>query len=417
MYIWIFQSGEPLHIDGRNIRPMRAINLANALVKKGHIVTIWSSDFYHQKKKHRFKIFKKKIINRKLDIRLIPSPGYKKNFSTLRLIDHLILAHNLKKKINLETSLPDVAFVGYPPIETAYVMVNWLKKKNIPCLLDVKDQWPSLFLDNVPKIIKPILRLILFPYFYIAKKTIKNSSGICSMSKSFANWILNFSNRKKNKFDIIAPLTSPNDKLTKSEKKLAISWWAKKNIKKNKIHRIIFIGSFSKAFDFDLIFKAANSLSNEEINCEFILCGDGELVNYLKIKSKEYKNVKIIKWIDKSKIIVLSKLSLAFIAPYKNKQNFLMNIPNKIVDAFRLEMPLLSPLKGEVRNLIKKYNVGMTYTNYASLVKNIKLIINDNNLKKIFSNNSKKLYQEKFEFNKTYNELITNLENLKKINE
>ena len=32
--IWIFQAGEPLHIDGSDSRPMRAMNLANFFVKK-----------------------------------------------------------------------------------------------------------------------------------------------------------------------------------------------------------------------------------------------------------------------------------------------------------------------------------------------------------------------------------------------
>jgi len=44
MKIWIFQTGEPIHIDKAGLRPMRAINLSNALVKSGHEVVIWSSN-------------------------------------------------------------------------------------------------------------------------------------------------------------------------------------------------------------------------------------------------------------------------------------------------------------------------------------------------------------------------------------
>ena len=91
MKVWIFQTGEPLHSDKDNFRPMRAMNLANALVKKGHNVIIWSSGFYHQKKIQRDKVYKKIFINKKLEIRLIPSPGYKKNISLQRLFDHFTL--------------------------------------------------------------------------------------------------------------------------------------------------------------------------------------------------------------------------------------------------------------------------------------------------------------------------------------
>ena len=65
MEIWIIQTGEPLHCDDDNSRPMRAMNLANFMIERGHKVVIWSSDFYHQKGKHRFnedKTLKPKIL-------------------------------------------------------------------------------------------------------------------------------------------------------------------------------------------------------------------------------------------------------------------------------------------------------------------------------------------------------------------
>ena len=55
LLIWIFQTGEPLQIDGADARPMRAINLSNSLINSGHEVVLWSSDFYHQKKEHGFR--------------------------------------------------------------------------------------------------------------------------------------------------------------------------------------------------------------------------------------------------------------------------------------------------------------------------------------------------------------------------
>jgi hypothetical protein len=51
--VWILQTGEPLPIDLENPRPMRAVNLANALIAAGHRVVLWSSAFSHQKKQHR----------------------------------------------------------------------------------------------------------------------------------------------------------------------------------------------------------------------------------------------------------------------------------------------------------------------------------------------------------------------------
>ena len=108
MNILIFQSGEPLHIDGGNPRPMRAMNFANKLVEKGHNVTLVSSRFYHQEKIQRKNPDFTKI-NEKLSVYLISSPGYKKNVSLSRFYDHIILAINLRRFLKSnEIKKPDV---------------------------------------------------------------------------------------------------------------------------------------------------------------------------------------------------------------------------------------------------------------------------------------------------------------------
>jgi hypothetical protein len=53
--------------------------------------------FLLSKKIQRIKFFEKIIINKKLEIRLIPGPVYKKNFSIQRLFDYFMFVYNLKK--------------------------------------------------------------------------------------------------------------------------------------------------------------------------------------------------------------------------------------------------------------------------------------------------------------------------------
>ena len=99
--------------------------------------------------------------------------------------------------------------------------------------------------------------------------------------------------------------------------------------------------------------------------------------------------------------------------PYKNNPDFVKSIPNKVIDAFKFGLPLISPLKGEVRNLIKNYKVGVSYSDKKSLLILLKKLISSRIICKSYSNNSIKLYKSKFEFNNVYNQLIINLENLK----
>ena len=195
MIIWLLQTGEPLHSDQENDRPMRAMNLANELVKAGHRVILWSSAFSHQAKKHRSRVYKEIKISESLEIRLIPSTGYKRNISILRFYDHCVLALNLHKHLKNISEIPDVAFVGYPPIEIAYVMSTWLKKKKIPFLLDVKDKWPEILAQSFPFGLRFFARLLLTPYYVMAKKSMLSATGICAHTSGFLNWSLIFSNR------------------------------------------------------------------------------------------------------------------------------------------------------------------------------------------------------------------------------
>ena len=57
MDIWILQTGEPLHSDKGNPRPMRAMNLSNKLVERGHFTT---------KQNHTAPVFTKKLKFQKI---------------------------------------------------------------------------------------------------------------------------------------------------------------------------------------------------------------------------------------------------------------------------------------------------------------------------------------------------------------
>ena len=63
------------------------------LINRGHKVII-SSGFFHQRKSTDV-FFKTIKFNKNLTIHLIPSIGYKKHISLLRILDHLILSINL----------------------------------------------------------------------------------------------------------------------------------------------------------------------------------------------------------------------------------------------------------------------------------------------------------------------------------
>jgi glycosyltransferase involved in cell wall biosynthesis len=411
MLVWIFQSGEPLHVDLGNPRPMRAMNLSDKLVEAGHQVVVWSSAFNHQKKIHRTRRYKSFRVDNNLEIRLIPSCGYSKHIGFARLVDHLQMALNLKKILKQEKAEPDLAFIGYPPIETAAIFSGWLKKRSIPFVLDVKDLWPSMFVDAFPRVLRPLSRIIFHPYFYLSKKTMNDATSIVAMAPSFLTWVLKFANREISTLDKVFRLTSEKGQVSNIELSKASEWWDLQGINETS-PKVLFVGTFMSVFDFDPVIEAARNIPN----CQFVLCGDGDYLNGVKIKSKGLDNVLFPGWIDRPKIESLANISLASLAPYKNIDNFIMNTPNKVVDSLLLGLPVLSPLTGEVGSLISIRKVGFTYNNSNPLVNCIQSLVDDYKLQSQMSINAKRLYEEEFEFNKVYDGLVFHLEKLTNIN-
>jgi len=110
----------------------------------------------------------------------------------------------------------------------------------------------------------------------------------------------------------------------------------------------------------------------------------------------------------------LAERCQAALAPYKNTNNFRMNMPNKVIDALSFGLPILSPLCGEVASLIAENGVGMRYDTDTgkSLNDCIQTLVNDNALRKDMSQKARALYAKRFSFERVYGGLVKHLEAL-----
>ena len=412
MKIWLLQTGEFLPIDGNKFRPMRAINLSQYFIKYGHKINLISSDFSHQMKTHRTKKFSTIKIDNNFTVSLIPSPGYKSNISLKRLLDHFILGINIFRYL-LETKksdYPDFVFIGYPPIETCFILTIWLKLHKIPFCIDVKDQWPHIFLLKTKGIIRRMLKLILLPYFYAAKYALKKASFLTSITPKFLNWSESFSGNysKKNQTLYLVPNIKiiPEEKLNQN-----LFWWQKEvGININQKNKLIFAGSINNSFDFDDLITALLSPKLEERNFEVIICGDGVFKKELEDKLNHKKNIFFPGWIDYEKLFALKKISIATLAPYRNTYDFQMSIPNKIIDSLFFGLPIITSLKGEVENLIKDYDVGYFCEDKFNWTYQIESCLNNPKERIKYSKNARHFFKKKFTSDLVYGKFVEFIE-------
>jgi len=415
MKVWIVQTGEPLHCDGGAVRPMRAMNLADTLVARGHDVTIWSSDFYHQAKRHRSGKFTTVVQKERLKINLVPSPGYGRNIGFARLFDHSILAYRLRRLLLSQViSRPDVVFVGYPPIEVAWVVVKWCFSRKIPTVVDVKDQWPSLFLEAAPRRLRPLVRAALFPYFRAGIATIRMASVCSTMSKGYMGWIAEFAGRVESSADIIAPLTVRDPAIQEVDLHSAREWWGDHGVDLSKRNKFIFVGSFMSVFNFEAIKEAAAVLHQRGVDCQFVICGSGGAEQEIRRMMKGSPNVFLPGWVDFPQIVALATSAVASIIPYKNIENFTLNIPNKVVDSLALGLPIVSTLGGEVGDLVRGNQIGFCEADASgeSLARAMEQMLLSPGLIRQYGERARKLYADRFAFDRVYGLLAEKIETL-----
>ena len=279
-------------------------------------------------------------------------------------------------------------------------------------IVDIKDQWPQFFVDSAPYFLKKIVRLFFSPYFYVTKRIIKEANAVTANSNAFLKWSLKFGNRIGREDDTVIPLTVPqfenyidNDSLL---------WWERQGINVSRKKSIIFIGSHYPSLDLDTVIESAKILKERNVDCDIVICGSGELTNKLKIKAKSVNNVFFPGWVNNKQISCINKFCIASLSPFKNIENYLVNIPNKVVDSLAYGLPILSPLKGEVSKLINENQVGLLYEEKSkiSLANQIEYLIGRHDLQTKMSMNAKHLYEKQFSYEIVYGKLTALLEKL-----
>lgn len=410
MKIWIFQTGEPLHTDPDFPRPMRAMNLANALIDEGHQVVVWSSAFYHQKKKHRTKKFVSLVVSDNLKVNLIPSRGYGRNIGFSRLKDHYELGKNLSFELDRTTQedTPDIAFVGFPPIEFAHTAVQFCKKNQLPFILDAKDMWPDYFVEKIPKNFRFLGPHIFRVWFRMSEFIFKNASGYSTISQGYLDWMCRVGNRKVNDYDCIAPTSTSYDEIDESETYKCVAKWDEMGISIGKDRLVFYAGTINKTLDFGSILYVAKQLKEIRKNIKIVICGGGPQLESSRLLFRGLDNVIFTGWVNRNMFLALAKNAMASLIPYRNSKTFTLGIPNKFSDALSIGVPILSCLEGEVKQLIVSKKIGFYYPSDEpeALLKACLKYLESPDLVDRHSQNAKKLYAEQFESSEIYRNLI-----------
>ena len=410
--VWLIKEGEsafPIGTDQKKL--MRTGALAEYLSEQGHKVTWWTSDFVHAKKEYLFKEHKDVQINENERIVFLHSPVcYKRNVSVRRILYHIIIAKQFKRRICKEKK-PDIIVCSYPTVQFAKAAVWYGKKYGVPVILDTRDEWPDIFERAVPKKLRPLMRLLLIPMKRETRRVYQKATSLSAVVPAGLEWALNYAGRKRTRYDRVIYLGAKEKQIDYENMQSHLSAWKQKGITEN-TWNICFFSTLSKtSLDLETVIKAVERLSKEIKELRLIIGGAGDAFEELCQSTADIPAVVLPGWLEEEQMISLMSISKCGMLCYRNTPDFRDAFGNKATQYMSMGLPILTSTEGFAKSYLEKYNAGLAYKegNVEDCINKISEMYKNPELLATMSQNSKNRFYEDFDYrivNKQFEETL-----------
>ncbi len=411
MNIWLLQIGEPIPIGGFD-RKGRLSYLCDSLAKRGHRIIRWGSAFNHLTKQMISEGDADIQISENYTVKLIRGLGYKKNISIRRWLDHLILEKRIVK-IAKKMDLPDVIFIAIPPHGLAYEMVRFARKMRVPVIVDIRDQWPDIFVDMLPGVLRKFGKYIFAYEYFKLKNALSSADSITAMMEDLLLWGLDSAKREKSKRDKVFYI---GNHATKTIDLNTIRSEVQNVIKKlsNKII-FTFIGTFNNFYNPSIIVEVAKLLEKDGRNdIAFVLAGNGGCYEEVAKKAEALKNVTMTGWLNQQELMAVLNISDVGICPLNEDRPC---FPNKVFNYLSAYLPVISSTPGEFERLINDYRLGIYYKpGDKTGLYNAVLELSKKELRNEMSKNVRQQFSEQFDAERIYSDFAKHIEDVASIN-
>lgn len=363
MNVWLLQSGEQLPSDtlGGTTRLMRTGVVARMLDAQGHTVTWWASTFNHTTKRQRATGYAETRVFNRSRVCLLPGRNYRRNVSVARLVNHWQVAQGFARRAESEPR-PDVILAAYPSIDLAEKAVCFARRHRIPVAVDVRDLWPDIFVDAVPRLIQPLAGLCLGHYTRLRRRTMQGSDGIWGTSAGFVDWGLAAAGRARGAQDLAFPLAYVGNVPDDASLAAATSRWFALLGPATQGKVFCFVGSFGeRVLDLAPVIEAARLAAGKGLRYSFVLCGSGPSLAAYKLQAEGLGNVHFPGQVDATSVHALLRLCSAGIVPYRPLWDFQLSLPNKAIEYLSAALPVLACQGGELQGLLDKTGAGLPY--------------------------------------------------------
>lgn len=406
MMFWLLQTGEQLPIR-TGIRKMRTALLADALVDRGHQVVWWASTFDHLTRSMLWDEDTDVLLRPGLMVKALRGFAYPRNVSLTRYLSYRKIARKFRRLAPL-LPRPDAVVASLPDHLLAHEAVLFARFNGIPVVVDVRDQWPEIFLELAPGILRPAVRLLLRGDFRRFHETVRKADALTSMMSQILRWASSSAQRPANALDRVFPIGArrlvepPQGSLSGPFQSMLQACRDKRVV--------VFIGSFGKYSNPMVLVRAARNLQGVP-DLVFIIAGGGRFQHEVAKESQGLENVILPGWLDESEMAALLSAASIGVMPSSEVRDI---FSNKAFSYMSAGLPIIASVQGELRHLMEQFQIGCYFppNDHISLAKGIRGMIADPALLADMSRRTSALFEAHFDAEKIYAEFADYVEKI-----
>jgi len=412
--IWVVNVGEPTPVDGRDTHLLRNGILSRKLADEGYDVTWWHSTVNHQKKSQRFHEHTTVGLDEGLRITFLHGCLYRSNLDPARILNQVQTARAFDRLAE-KRDPPDSIVCDLPPLEISLAAVKYGRRHGVPVILDVQDLWPDAFMRFSPDWFKPAWRLVLSPWFRMAKRACAGATAITGPTDPYVDWAIGNAGRPRTSRDVAFPfgynsVAPDNAAVEAAERK-----WDDLGIDRYPNQFIAcFFGALGRHYEIEVAIEAARRLEANQRPFKFVLCGTGDNLERYRALAAGCTSVLLPGWANEPEIWTLMRRSAVGLAPYKPTFTLCRNLTNKPIEYWSAGLPIVSSLKGVLEQALAENDCGLTYE-YGDVdgLVDILIELSDSPERlRTMSENARRLYLEKYTADGVYDAMVRFIEQI-----
>ncbi len=382
--------------------------LCRALVKAGHKVVWWTSDFNHALKKKRVLTEPIFTAPEGYEVRQIPTVPYYDNIGIRRAWSHICYANAWQRMAEEavaqgELDTPDIVLTSWPPCETARIARIFRKHWGCRVVVDIMDAWPENFYRLIPgpTWVKELLGPLFFAHLHrLARRAYQLSDAVSGVGLTYLNLAAKYGCKKPRHlcYHGITRMNGGAQRYTQDV---------------NEPLRLIYVGNMGRSYDLLTVIRGVRQLVAAKEPVRLDLAGAGPKESMLRRAAMGCNAINFHGYLsNESMAQLLADSDVAIVPMFPDS---FVAVPYKLADYTSAGLPMISCLTGETEMLIKRYGAGTQYLagSVSSFVDAVRRYLRQRTLVTQESLSSARIARENFMMDTIYTEFVQFLTALK----